>query len=164
MKSDTITNNDLPIVCDPNALTAEQRERWMEIGTAMYKAVQEIEELPNGYALRLPGTSEMLILIAEDLTMDRLCCPFLSYTLEIQPDRGSFWLKITGSQDAKAFLKMSFEVADLIDEAVARAAGFDVAARTELDSAETAVAATHALNERFASTAQSLQSQEDKNG
>jgi hypothetical protein len=161
MKSDTITNLDLPIVCDPNALTAAERERWMVVGTAMYKAVQEIEELPNGYALRLPGTAEILLLIAEDLTMDRLCCPFLSYTLDIQPDKGPFWLKIMGSQEAKAFLKMSFEAADLIDEAVALAAGFALASRVELDSVQTAVAVTHQLNERFASTAH--ERQEDKN-
>jgi hypothetical protein len=78
----TTTQSEVPIACNPHAVPAEQRERWMIVGTQLYAAVQEVQELPDGYAFRLPTDPEMLLLVAEDLNMERLCCPFLRFTLE----------------------------------------------------------------------------------
>lgn len=150
MLSDTTAANDLPIACDPNALTAEQSERWMIVGKQMYQAIQEVRELPNGYAFRLPSDAAMLMIVAEDLSMERLCCPFLHFTLEITPAGGPFWLSFTGGEGAKEFLRVSFEEANLLDEAVARAAGFNLSARQNIDSVETAIEMTHRINERTA--------------
>lgn len=54
----------------------------------MYQAILEVRELPNGYAFRLPSDSAMLMIIAEDITIERLCCPFLRFTLEIEAAGG----------------------------------------------------------------------------
>jgi hypothetical protein len=145
--------NDLPIVCDPNALTTEQSERWMVVGKQMYQAIQEVRELPNGYAFRLPSDADMLMIVAEDLSLDRLCCPFILYTLEITPAGGPLWLSFTGGEGVKEFLRFSFEESNLLDEAVARAAGFDVTARKDIDSVEIAVEMTYRINERAAKAA-----------
>lgn len=150
MLSDTTAAIDLPIVCDPNALTAEQSERWMIVGKQMYQSIQEVRELPNGYAFRLPSDAAMLMIVAEDLSIDRLCCPFLLYTLEIAPAGGPLWLSFTGGEGVKEFLRFSFEEANLLDEAVARAAGFNVYAGTNIDSVESAIEMTHRINERTA--------------
>ena len=144
---------DLPIVCDPNALTPEQQEYWVkEIVPKLYKAVQEIQELPNGCAWRLPTTPEMLMLVTEDLNMERLCCPFVNYTLEIEPNRGPFWLRMTGGEGVKEFLKIAYESANYFDPQVAKAAGFDISASPEIDSIATALEATNKLNEQYART------------
>ena len=113
-------------------------------------AVQEVQERPDGYAFRLPTDSEMLLLVAEDLNMERLCCPFLRFTLEIEPNGGPFWLRFTGGEGVKEFLRMSFESSNLLNEQVAQAAGFSIASRTELDSVETTIETISAVNERFA--------------
>ena len=142
------------IACDPNALAPDQQEYWVkEIVPKLYSAVQEIQELPNGWAWRLPSTPEILLLVAEDLNMERLCCPFVHYTLEIEPNQGPFWLRMTGSEGVKGFLRMAFEAANLINEEVAKAAGFSVSARTELDSVETTLETIDRVNERFARAA-----------
>jgi len=73
MPTDTTAQNEVIIACNPNAIPAERRERWLEIATHLYAAVQEIQELPDGYAFRLPSSSEMLLLVAEDLNYERLC-------------------------------------------------------------------------------------------
>lgn len=152
MNSNLIKNQ--PIACDPNALTPDQQEYWVkEIAPKLYKSVQEIQELPNGWAWRLPTTPEMLMLVTEDLNMERLCCPFVNYTLEIQPNRGPFWLRMTGGEGVKEFLKMAHEGANLFDAQVAKAAGFDISASPEIDSVEAALEATNRLNEQYASTA-----------
>jgi hypothetical protein len=126
----------VPIACNPHAVPAEQRERWMIVGTQLYAAVQEVQELPDGYAFRLPTDPEMLLLVAEDLNRERLCCPFLRFTLEIEPNGGPFWLRFTGGEGVKEFLRMSFESSNLLNEQVAQAAGFSIASRTELDAAQ----------------------------
>lgn len=147
------TENETVIACEPNALTAEEQVRWMEVGTKMYRAIEEIQELPDGYAFRLPSNSEMLMLVAEDLTFDRLCCPFIHFMVEIEPNRGPIWLRMAGGEGVKTFLRMSFEAANLVDEQVAKAAGFSVSARTDLDSVETALETAYLVNERFVRTA-----------
>ena len=150
MTSNATSTNQTPIVCDPNALTADDRERWMEIGKQLYSSVEEIKELPDGYAFRLPCNSAMLMLIAEDLNMERLCCPFLLFTLEISPNKGPFWLKMTGAEGAKEFLRMAFEASNLIDEDVAQAAGFNIAARKDLESIDAVIEVTTMVNQQFA--------------
>jgi hypothetical protein len=153
MLSDTMPTNEaeVPIACDPTPITPDQRDRWMEkIVPQVYKAVQEIQELPNGYAWRLPSDPELLMLIAEDINIERLCCPFLRYTLEIEPNRGPFWLRMTGGEGAKEFLRMTFEATNVFDEEVAKAAGFSVSDRTEIDSVETALETINRVNESFA--------------
>ena len=147
-------NTDLqPLACDPHALTHVQQEYWVkEIVPKLYREVQEIQELPNGWVWRLPSTPEVLTLVAEDLNMERLCCPFVNYTLEIEPNHGPFWLRLTGGEGVKEFLRMSFETANYFDPQVARAAGLNISASPEIVSVEAALEATNRLNEQYART------------
>jgi hypothetical protein len=153
MSADTATQNEVMIACDPHAVPAEQRERWMAIGTQLYAAVQEVQELPAGYAFRLLASSEMLLLVAEDLAMERRCCPFLRFTLDMEPNGGPFWLRFTGGAGVKQFLRLSFESSNLLNEQVAQAVGFSIASRTELNSVETTLETISAVNEQFARAA-----------
>ena len=150
MSTDTTTQPEVIIACNPNAISPEQQERWLEVGTQLYAAVQEVHELPDGYAFRLPSTSEMLLLVAEDLTLERLCCPFIHFTLEIAPNSAPFWLRYTGGDGVKEFLRMSFEMSNLLNEQVAQAAGFSIAARTDINSVATGLEVTSLVNEQFA--------------
>ena len=151
MNTNLIENQ--PLACVPNAVAPDQLEYWLkEIVPKLYKSVQEIKELPNGWALRLPTTPEMLMLVAEDLNIERLCCPFVKYTLELEPNHGPFWLRMTGGEGVKEFLKMAYESANLFDAQIAKAAGFDISASPEIDSVATALKAVDRLNEQYAST------------
>ena len=116
----------------------------------MYAAVQEVQELPDGYAFRLPSSSEMLLLVAEDLNYERLCCPFIRFTLAIEPNEGPYWLRFTGGERVKEFLRMSFETSNLLNEQVAQAVGFSIADRTALNSVATALEVVSVVNEQFA--------------
>lgn len=152
MLSDDTRPNRPVIACDPSPITPEQRERWMVIVKQLYGATLEIRDLPDGYALRLPNSSEMLLLIAEDLNMERLCCPFLRYTVVLEPQHGPFWLHMTGGNGVKEFLRIAFEAGRMFEERVARAAGFDVSAARELDSVATTLETIDVFNERYANT------------
>lgn len=150
--SDAMSVSDLPIVCDPSSITADERERWVSILIPqLYGAVKEIKALPDGYALRLPVNRDILLLAAEELDIDRRCCPFVRYTLEIEPAGGPLWLTMTGGQGIKEFLWISFESANYFDAQVAKAAGLNISNAPEIDSVESALAAVDSLNARYAS-------------
>ena len=149
MLSDTNQTDQFPIACVPQALTAGQRARWLELGAKLYPAVQEVRELPDGYGLRLPNDAETLMLAAEDLSLERLCCPFFRLTLEIEPNEGPLWFGLTGREGVKEFLRLSFESASLIPEYVARAAGFNIANRADIDSEASSLEVVELINDRF---------------
>ena len=151
MLSNTTNLDELPIACDYNAVSPEQQDYWVkELLPKLYQQVEEIQELPNGWAWRLPAKPEILMLLAEDLNLERLCCPFVHYTLEIERNHGPFWLKWTGSEGVKAFLRMAFVEANLFNEEVLKAAGFDVSKGRDIDSVQTAMDLIEYVNQSFA--------------
>jgi hypothetical protein len=91
--------------------------------------------------------------VAEDLHIERLCCPFVHYTLEIEPNRGPFWLRMTGREGVKEFLRMAYESANYFDVQVVKAAGLHSSTSPEMDSIETALETVDRLYERFARAA-----------
>ncbi len=129
MLTNLIPQSETIIACTPDSVPADQRERWMEVGLQVYAAVEEVQELPDGYACRLPNDSAMLIRAAEYVSLDRQCCQFVRWSLVIEPNGGAFYLQITGPEGTKEFTRHTFETTPLLTEAVAQAAGFSVAAR-----------------------------------
>jgi hypothetical protein len=144
---------DAPIACDPTAISPDQQESWVKVVKDIYRAVEEVQELPDGYAFRLPARGDVLMLAAEEINFERLCCPFLHFNLEVPPNSGPIWLRFTGGAGAKEFLRMGFESGDLLDPHVAQAAGLNTANATRLDSVATVLDTISELNDQFASRA-----------
>jgi hypothetical protein len=93
-----------PFACDMTAIPAEQRGTHHRlIRHLMTEAAEEIRELSNGLAFRFPA--EEYDAVAEFVARERLCCPFLAFTLEVQPDRGPLLLRLTGAEGVKDFLR-----------------------------------------------------------
>jgi len=105
---DQNSENGPVIACDLTAIPAEQREQHNATAEQLFAAVTEIRELPNGYAFRLPEAPGTLLKAAEFVNLERLCCPFFSFTLEIEPQGGPLWLKLTGPEGVKQFLRSEF--------------------------------------------------------
>jgi hypothetical protein len=118
------STHDVPIACDPHAVPEQMRDRWVEAGMHVYAAVLEVQEVPDGYRCRLPANSAILLTLADYISNERLCCPFLHFLLEVEPAGGPFWLYLTGGEGVQAYLQSVFETTSLLDEGVARAAGF----------------------------------------
>ena len=121
--TDQMLKDEVVIACDPSAIPADKREQWIETGTQVYAAVQEVRELPDGYQFRLPADSAMLLKVADYITSERLCCPFWRFTLEVEPHSGPVWLRLTGGAGVKEYLRSALETSDLLDERVATKAG-----------------------------------------
>ncbi len=96
--------------CNLGALTKAQRQRHIELGKQLHTAIQEVKELPDGYALRFASDSKMLLSLAEFVSYERLCCPFFKFNMEIESSDKPMWLQITGREGVKAFLKTEFGI------------------------------------------------------
>jgi hypothetical protein len=94
--------------CSLTALTPEQRKRHSELRKSLSESVKEVQELPDGYAFRLPGDSRTILSAAEFITYEKLCCPFFKFNLEIDSDGKPLWLKLSGREGVKQFLKTEF--------------------------------------------------------
>lgn len=93
-----------PFACDMSAIEASQRGQHVATTGGLFRAVEEIRELPNGYAFRLPDESDVLTRAAKFIALERLCCPFFGFTLEAEPEVGSLWLSLTGRDGVKPFI------------------------------------------------------------
>ncbi len=101
------SNNDASsflFYCDMSALSREERTRHVDLVTRLFGSLaQERRELADGYAYRFDG--EHYSLLADFVTNERLCCPFLSFKLDVAPYAGPVWLHLTAEGDVKPFLR-----------------------------------------------------------
>jgi hypothetical protein len=92
------------IACDLNAIASEERDQHTEAVRGVFAVVQEVKEVSNGYAFRLPADSALLRSAAEFIANERLCCPFFEFSLTITPNGGPIWLQLAGAQGVKEFV------------------------------------------------------------
>jgi hypothetical protein len=111
-----------PFVCDMTAIGPASRKQHTATTVELFQAVEAIDELPNGYAFRLRNETALLMKVAEFIANERLCCPFLGFTVEIEPEGGAFWLHLTGRDGVKPFIQA--ELGSPLNQSVAEAASF----------------------------------------
>lgn len=119
----SVTETEPVVACTPAAVPGNLRQRWIEVGVQIYGAVEELKELPDGYACRLPGDARTLLVAAEYVSLDRLCCAFARWELGIEPNGGPLWLRITGPTGTNELMRSVFETTNLVAERVLEAAG-----------------------------------------
>lgn len=118
-----MSDQTLPIACDLSVFRPEEREQLEGLTAEIFSAVEGVRELPNGYAFQLPETFP-LAKIAEFITHDKRCCPFVEHGMIVDPRGGSVWLSMTGSEEIKAFVVVEIGGNNLLREDVAKASGF----------------------------------------
>ena len=93
-----------PIACNVSPFSPAERQRWEELGQGWRNKVQEVHELADGYALRIPADAASIMAAAEWMALDRVCCPFMGFALEVEPEGGGVWLRLTGRPGVKEFM------------------------------------------------------------
>jgi hypothetical protein len=94
--------DETPLACDLTAINADEREHYISLTRRMLASVEELRELPDGYGMRL--SPDLLLTAAEYIYRERLCCPFFHFSLELEPDGGALWLRMTGREGVKELL------------------------------------------------------------
>ena len=92
--------------CNLAVLTRAERERDHQLVPLLRDALQERQELSDGYAYRFtPGVLKDL---GEWVAIVAKCCQPLSYEVAIAPQPGgAVWVRITGNE-AKEFIDAEF--------------------------------------------------------
>ena len=103
-------------VCNLSALTPDEREQHRQNGHKIFHAVQDVKELPNGYAFQLPADSSLLVTVALFIEKERLCCPFFHFVVEVDEENGPMWVHVTGREGVKPFIRNEFELDELIEK------------------------------------------------
>src|SRR2546421_12909160 len=71
----------------------------------LFKSVQQVNELADGYALRFPGSDTWANRLLQFITFERGCCPFFTFALVFEPQQGPIWLHLRGSEGVKAIIE-----------------------------------------------------------
>ena len=93
------------LACDLTAIPASAREEHVLTAPQLFQSAQEVQELPNGYAIRFLNEPDKFMAIANYIENERLCCPFFNFELEIKPNGGALWLRLTGDEGVNDLLK-----------------------------------------------------------
>jgi hypothetical protein len=99
---------DSYLACNMSALNPVEREIHRTLLLQLSRQFQELRELPDGFAFLFPGTA--LETIAQFVPLERKCCPFLDFILEVERHDGPVRLTIKGPEGVKKFLIMDLNL------------------------------------------------------
>lgn len=97
-----------PIACNLGALDDEQRKRRADLAGELQNSVREIISTANGFTLRFSPNDLVLLKIAEFISLERQCCPFLDFQINWNEGDNAIELRLSGRQGVKEFLATEF--------------------------------------------------------
>ena len=98
---------EIPIACDLDAISANDRPRYNELRAMLASAAVGRRALPDGVAIEVETERMTLAQLAEWISFERKCCPFLEFRIEVAPDSGPVWLSLTGRPGVREFLSQA---------------------------------------------------------
>jgi hypothetical protein len=101
-------NANVPLVCNMGVFTPIQRDSHINATTQLIQSVQSIQEVENGYVFTFPNQTELIAKIAEFILNERLCCPFLRFTLDVNSNSEPISLSLVGPVGTQEFLRAEF--------------------------------------------------------
>lgn len=100
-------HNEQPTIfaCNMTAIDPTQRQEHIENTTQLLEMVKTTQERPDGYALEFDLDTTTLLRATQFISLERLCCPFFGFRLELKPEATTFWLGLSGPQGVKPFIE-----------------------------------------------------------
>ena len=86
------------------AIPAAQRPVHLAQSRELFSRIEETRELSNGYEFRFAHGPDVLKRLAEFVSLEKLCCPFLRFEIEVEAENGPVWLRLTGREGVKEFI------------------------------------------------------------
>jgi len=97
-----LITDEVPLAC--TLTETEQVTRKLEVKD-LFKHVQQVNELADGYALRFPGDDTWANDLLQFITFERACCQFFTFALFFEPKQGPIWLHIRGPEGVKTIIE-----------------------------------------------------------
>jgi hypothetical protein len=91
--------------CRLDALDSGERERHALLFHELAGVVTDVEELPDGLAIRFPSRPYVFLRLAEWMELERACCPFLAFGLIFENRVPTMLLELRGPEGVKDFLR-----------------------------------------------------------
>jgi hypothetical protein len=99
------STGDAGIFCDLHGLTESQREEQRALRGKLEGAIAEQHELADGFAYRLATDRMSGEELMRWIGLERRCCPFLRFEVEMEPHAGATWFRLTGGPGVKEFIR-----------------------------------------------------------
>ncbi len=97
-----------PIVCRMDVLSADERSRRSEVASMLRGRLAERSETREGIAFRWLSDDSILPLLAEFVSLESRCCPFIRFRIEVEAEGGPIELHLGGRDGVKDFLAATF--------------------------------------------------------
>ena len=114
---DRSTVQESLFACNMTAIAPAERKEHIAAIEQVFGAVEEIREISAGYSFRVANETAMLLKLASFIAKERLCCPFFGFSLEVEPEGGALWLRLTGREGVKPFIQA--EIGQALSKSVA---------------------------------------------
>src|SRR5436309_15424500 len=104
MRTSSERNGTVPIACNLDALTPEQRARASVLRAPLRQTATEVREMTDGWAFRCKADTPTLSELAEFIALEGLCCPCLAFRPEVPNEGGAAWRELAWPSGAQAFI------------------------------------------------------------
>jgi hypothetical protein len=94
-----------PIACNIEAILPADRPRYRSLRDRLFRLVEHVDEISDGYALQLRNDRDALPMLAEWIAFERLCCPFLRFVVTVD-EQNRLGLALSGGAGVKEFLRL----------------------------------------------------------
>ena len=98
----------IPFACNLKALTTLERAQGKKLNDQLMPAVVSVRELNDGYALQVDTKRVSVVEVAQWVALERKCCRFLDFQLDLHGEDGGLWLSLKGREGVKQFIEMDF--------------------------------------------------------
>lgn len=99
-----MSDNVSPIACDLTVLDKAQRNSHEQVSQRLFANVQAVQELEDGYAFRFAPETDLIADLGRFVALERLCCPFFDFSIEVAREQGPVTLRLTGTEGVKTYL------------------------------------------------------------
>jgi len=100
-----------PFACYRQALsTAARKRHFDELSPALRALHKGIRELPDGYEFEFAPDGATFRLLSEWADGERRCCPFFDVAIRFDREGGPLWLRLTGRDGVKEFIRGEFQL------------------------------------------------------
>ena len=93
------------LACDLSALDAAQRARHSALRAELRARRLDAREVADGYEFSYPAEPETIVKLAEFVTLERRCCPFFDFALDVTAGAVTMRFVMSGGPGVKEFIR-----------------------------------------------------------
>lgn len=92
--------------CNLKAFQPEERKVHDRLTAQLRSAAVTRRELPNGYSFQMDPGKVSIAQVAEWTVLERKCCPFFDYQLDLNSEENTLWFTLKGREGVKRFIEI----------------------------------------------------------